>query len=126
MKKIVALMIPSFVVGLYTAFVVMCMWNWFAAPALNLSEITYLNMLGLIWLMSLLSGNNQKADDFKWKTLFTTIEFCIPDDKREEALETINGLQENVWIEVVGHISGQIVVNTITLVLGFILHSLVI
>ena len=54
MKHIVWLWIPSLAVGVYTAFVAMRMWNWFAVRPLNLPSISFLEMVGLVWLIKIL------------------------------------------------------------------------
>lgn len=53
-KKLVAVYLFSMLGGLYVAFVAMNMWNWFIVPALHLSDISFLLMLGVVWTIGLL------------------------------------------------------------------------
>ena len=116
--------VAAFFVGLYTAFVAMCMWNWFAVQALNVPSISFLQMLGLVWLLSILT-NRPDQDEIKWKSLFAIIEQCVPQEKQEAMADAIHEIQENIWVDLSGKIVGQIIGNTITLILGFVLHSFI-
>jgi hypothetical protein len=53
MMKYVATGLVALIVGIYTTFVAMYMWNWFAVPIFNLPYISFLQMLGLVWLIGL-------------------------------------------------------------------------
>lgn len=121
MKKVLLLFIPALLVGTYTAFVAMCMWNWFVVTALNLPTISYLQMLGLIWLIGLVT-DKANPDGYKWKVLLTTVNSSLPDEKREAVSEALQDLNDNLWVDMAGLISGQLIGNTITLFLSYILH----
>ena len=113
--------VVAFIVGIYTSFVAMCMWNWFAVGILHAPNVSFLQMLGLIWLINLLI-NKQDTDETRWKILFTSIELCVPQEKQELLSDVMNDFKENFWVDLWGKIAGQIIGNTLTLILGFILH----
>ena len=70
--------------GLYTAFVAMCYFNWFAVRVLNVNNVSYLEMLGIVWLFGLFKArdksekNNDKIDydthsDIFWGETFAIV-----------------------------------------------------
>jgi len=111
-------------IGLYTAFVAMSLWNWFAVRALNVNSITFLEMVGIVWLISLFTDHTNK-DESKWKILFSAIEACVPDHNREMLAATIEEHKENIWTDAFAAAFGQVAGNTLTLALGFGLHVLI-
>lgn len=124
MKHMAWVWIVSLLVGVYTAFVAMCMWNWFAVPVLNVSKASFLQMLGLIWLIGILI-NRPSADDYRWKSLFAVMEACLPDDKLQLAHYAMDEQNDKIWIDVMGTVAGQLVGNSLTLGLGYGLHLLI-
>jgi hypothetical protein len=124
MKQMTWAWIPPLIVGVYTAFVATCMWNWFAVRALNVPSISFLEMVGLVWLIGILI-HRPNTDEGKWKMLYTAIDACVPDHKREMLSEALREQTNNIWIDVLTISFAQIVGNTTTLILGFGLHSLI-
>lgn len=127
MGKTIKYILPwvvAFIVGIYTSFVAMCMWNWFAVQALNAPSVSFLQMLGLIWLINILFNQHDNQEG-RWKILFTSIELCVPQEKQGLLSDAMNEIKENFWIDLWGKIAGQFIGNTLTLVLGFILHSFI-
>lgn len=126
-KKILNLIL-MFSIGilnsLYTAFVAMCFWNWFAIKALNISSISYPEMVGIVWLISLFTyrGNN---DESKWKVLLAAIEACVPEHNRLLLTEVLEEQLENMRRDIALVAFERFVNHTITLVLGFVLHTLI-
>jgi hypothetical protein len=112
-------------VGLYTAFVAQCFWNWFAVPVLHVSEVSFLEMLGLLWLIQLLTSRHPAADDKRWALLASLIELCVPPERQQELSELREGNPLATMIEGFSAVFGQVVGNTVTLVLGFALHLLI-
>ncbi len=126
MKKIWTL-ISALLVGVYSAFVAMCMWNWFAVQALNVPNVSFLQMIGLVWLISILVNHNQSdKDETRWRMLFTIIERCVPEEKREIISGAIAEFKYNLWDDVWSRIFWQIGAKTITLILGFVLHLFIV
>lgn len=115
-------LLVSFPVGFYTAFVAQCFWNWFAAPVLHIPEISFLQMLGILWLIQLLTSKATAGDDGRWELLFSVIELCVPQDKLEELKERADGSTVISTLKAFTAVFGQIVGNTLTLVFGFVLH----
>jgi hypothetical protein len=108
-------------IGLYTAFVAQCLWNWFAAPALRLPEISFLHMLGLWWMIALLIRSSAEREIRTLVFLVGITDLCVPPEKtkeREELIEStpLGELIAGLW---------QIIRNTLTLALGFGLHLLI-
>jgi hypothetical protein len=112
-------------VGCYTAFVAQAYWNWFAVPALHASEVSFLQMLGLIWLIQLLASRPTGADDTRWRLLASAVELCVPAERQEELAELSKPDSVHGWYEGFSQVFGQLVGNTFTLVAGFVLHSFV-
>ena len=105
-------------IGLYTAFVLECYWNWFAVPVLHFESVSFLQMLGLLWLVQLLI-NPASDDDEKLKKLTSLIVMSIPEEKQAEIAETmkVDDVMENIF-SVIGKLSQ----NTVMLGLGYLLH----
>jgi hypothetical protein len=108
-------------IGLYTAFVAQCFWNWFAAPALRLPEISFLRMLGLWWMIALLIRSSAEGEMRALVCLMGITSLSVPPEKATELKELAdpNPLYElmlGLW---------QIIRNTATLALGFGLHLLI-
>jgi len=109
--------------GIYTAFVAMCFWNWFAVRVLNINIISFPEMLGIVWLISLFTDQTNK-DESKWKILFSVVDACVPDHNREMLAETMAGHKENIWMDAFTAAFVRIAGTTVTLVLGYGLHVL--
>jgi hypothetical protein len=108
-------------IGLYTAFVAQCFWNWFAAPALRLPEISFLHMLGIWWMIALLIRSSAEGEMRALAFLVGITRLCVPPERTKELEELMDSrpLDElilGVW---------QIIRNTLTLALGFGLHLLI-
>ena len=110
-------------IGMYTAFVVaQCFWNWFAGPALRLPEISFLQMLGLWWMIDLLIRPSSDGEKRTWALLASITELCVPPERVTD-LEELKDV--NPFVELIQGLSGafgKIVGNTLTLALGFGLH----
>jgi len=112
-------------IGLYTAFVAMCLWNWFVVPMMNLSVIGFFHMLGIVWLIGLFAQESNQ-DDYKWRLLYAVLELCVPSDRRDELSETLHEQKDNIWGYVISTAFGKLIGNTTTLALGFGLHILIV
>jgi hypothetical protein len=126
-KKMVATWFIAFGVGLYSTYVTLNLWTWFAVPILHLPSLSYLQLWSLMLLASiLLRGNFQtisEGEKGKWVTLGTAIEMCIPDEKQGVWKEYWDGEPARMLLEGFGAVVGAFFSNTLVLVLGFILHS---
>jgi hypothetical protein len=108
-------------IGLYTAFVAQCLWNWFAAPALRLPEISFLRMLGLWWMIALLIRSSAKDETRGLVFLVGVTRLCVPPERTTELAELMDSRLLDELILGLGQISR----NTLALALGFGLHLLI-
>ena len=108
-------------IDLYTAFVAQCFWNWFAAPALRLPEISFPKMLGLLWMMALLIRPSAKGEIRTLAFLVGIARLCVPPERSTELEELMDSRHLDELMLGLMHI-GQ---NTVTLALGFGLHLLI-
>jgi hypothetical protein len=126
-KKMVAMWIIAILVGLYSTFVALNLWTWFAVPILHLPSLSFLQLWGLMLLASALTrGNFQTSSDSekgRWATLGTAIEMCIPDEKQQTWKEYWDMEPARVLMESVGGVISALVGNSIVLTVGFILHA---
>ena len=126
-KKMLAAWIVAFLVGLYSTFVALCLWNWFAVPILHLPRLSFLQLWGLMLLASaLMRGNFQTSsgtETGKWTTLCTAIEMCIPDDKQQTWKEHWQMEPVQAVMDSIEAILGTFATNTLVLILGFILYA---
>ncbi len=122
--KFIASYLVALPVGLYTAFVAECYWNWFAVPALHVSEVGFLPWLGLWWLIGLFRNNDSSVENKRWKILISAVELSVPAEKRDELNEMVELETEGLgqFMDIFGMVFGQLVGNTISLALGFGLH----
>jgi hypothetical protein len=100
------------------------MWNWFAVPALHVPSVSFLAMVGLVWLIDLLIDRTD-TDEFRWKAVDAVIDVCVPDHKRQQLMDTLKQLEDDVWIDIATNVFAKLVANTSILVLGFGLHVLI-
>ena len=107
------------VLSLYRAFVAMCMWNWFATKAFHAPRVTYLEMLGVVWLVGLLINKPGSWETLRWKRLYGAFDPLVPEDRKDVSSTTINERKEGMWFELANATFDELVSNTITLVLGF-------
>ncbi len=123
--KVFGALLVGLPVGIYTAFVAECFWNWFAVPALHVSEISFLQWLGLYWLIGLLKGRSSDEEDNRWISLMSVLELCIPEEK-QQALKDLRETEADLdLLKAFWLVSAQVAGNTFTLTLGFILHLIV-
>ncbi len=121
--KWLGLLLITLPVSLYTAFVAQCFWNWFAVPTLHVSSVSFLEMLGLLWLVQLLTSRPSGSDDSHWGLLASLIELCVPAEKQKELADLSSPF--SVFIEECSAVFGQVAGNTVMLVLGFVLHLVI-
>jgi hypothetical protein len=112
-------------VGCYTAFVAECYWNWFVVPALHASEVSFLQMLGLIWLLQLVTSRSTAPEDKKWQLLASAIELCVPPEKQEQLADLTKPNSLDLFLQSFSQVFGQLTGNTFMLVAGFVLHMFV-
>jgi hypothetical protein len=77
----------STLVGFYSVFVLMQLWNWFAVPLLHVSEASYWLIYGLSMLFGLMTGVGEQdnpAHERRWNALFLILNACVPEQKMED------------------------------------------
>lgn len=109
------------VVSLYTTFVAMCYWNWFLVRAINVNQINYFEMLGVVWLIGIFTSKHDE-NEYRWKILFSCIDACVPRENVEMLKETIKSHNENIWWNALFGSIGILFGNSFTLALGYVLH----
>jgi len=124
-KNFILLYGISMVVGLYTTFVLVILWDWFAVPAFHVSEISFWVMYGLTMLIGVLRpSENDIQGEHRHKIVAVMLDACVPADKREEVIEELKGFEEEIWWKAGWKVFGQIVTNSLTLGIGFVIHVL--
>jgi len=124
MKKPLVSIIVGLLNGLYTAFIAMCFWNWFAVRVLNINSISFLEMLGIVWLISLFTSQTIN-DESKWKALFSFVEAGVPEHNRKMLAIAVEEHKDNIWTDALTAAFSRTVDNTMTLIFGFGLHILI-
>lgn len=110
-------------VGLYTTFVLQNLWNWFVATTLNVSQISYWQMFGFNILLQMLFERNGFAEDARWHRMVTMVYACVPADRKGEVDETLKEETENVWLNAGVEVFGKLIGSTVTLGLGWAVHT---
>ena len=62
------------------------------------------------------------TEETKLNFLIRIVELCVPNERKHEIDEIINSMKENLWSDLAIKIFGQFGGNTVTLILGFVLH----
>ena len=129
-KKFATTWMVSILVGFYSAFVLMEMWNWFAVPLLHVSESSYWLMYGVSMLFGLMTGasdgeQENPVHERRWEPLFIALDACVPEHKSEEVREEVRSETEGIWTAVGIMIFGKVLSRSLTLGLGFVVHLLI-
>ena len=128
-KKILGFFGIGQLVRLYTAFVVQCLWNWFAVRALNVPEVPYWTVFGLLILLDLVQREQPDVSESpQWRSQLVMLEACVPDDKRPSVVAAIKAQTDNMWTELgykaIGAVIGKLFSNTLALVTGWAIYTL--
>src|SRR3989442_6521097 len=126
MKKYAIHCIIALLGGVFSAFVLMNLWNWFVTTVFHVSEISFLQVLGLSLVIQLFTGDhNQFGEKFKWDILMRMLEHCVPDDKKQALKEELKEVEEGFGLELGLMIFSQLSTTTAVLGFGFVIHLLV-
>jgi hypothetical protein len=62
-------------VGAFRAFVLMLMWNWFVSPVFHTANISFWQVLGLLWLVQVFVGEGEEDldENRRWERLFAIL-----------------------------------------------------
>jgi len=124
-KKFAISWTVSTLVGFYGVFVLMQLWNWFAVPLLHAPVASYWLVYGMSMLFGLLTEKAENpADERRWSALFIILDACVPGHKLEDVKEEVRSETENIWSDVGLAIFAKILTASLTLGLGFVVHTL--
>jgi len=71
----------------WKAFVVECLWNWFATEPLHVSPLSYLQAVGICMLIYLFKshvGDTDEKNEERWKKLMVYVDASVPGENRQE------------------------------------------
>ncbi|MGB6974588.1 MAG: hypothetical protein WBD67_07895 [Terracidiphilus sp.] len=124
-RNIILLYGVSMIVGLYTTFVLTALWGWFVSPAFHVNAISFWVMYGLTLLIGLFrsTGSDIEADN-RHKIVAIALDACIPAERLEKVTEKLRVVTEQVWYGAAWKVFGQIIGNSVTLGIGFLVHVL--
>jgi hypothetical protein len=125
MKKQLLFALVVFMTGFYTTFVLMSLWNWFLAPALHTAGVSYWMMYGIQLIWDTLSARKLKdpLEQRKWDGLFIALEACLPNEKRAQVDEALEGTEKIVWLDLQRKVFGDTMGQTVVLALGCGVHA---
>ena len=112
------------IVSFYTAFVLMNLWNWFGAPALNVGPISYWQMVGLNWLVAALLERDTFQEDKRWERAMQMMQASLPEGVKADILEEFKNDNEYALFEAGWRVGTRVLTNTLTLGLGWLVYSL--
>lgn len=125
LKNFILLYGVSIIVGLYTTFVLVRLWDWFVVPAFHVRSIAFWVMYGLTLFVSAFRSNGDDVEvEQRHKIVVTLLDACVPDDKREQVKGQLQEFAEEIWYQAGSKVFIQIVANSLTLGFGFGIHLL--
>jgi len=114
------------VLSLYTAFVLMNLWDWFVAPTFNLSPISFWMMFGLTLVFRVFRNLGSGAESGKLRRLQkieAMVDACVPDAQREGLKEKFKKIEGPVWVQIMAPFD-SLLGETFVLGVGFAVHKL--
>ena len=94
--------------GVFRAFVLMNLWNWFVTAVFHIPAISFLQVWGISLVIGLFSFDSNRfvTEQKRWNVLMTTLEHCVPEDKKEdlrqELKDNLGDEMTDVWASVGG------------------------
>ncbi len=82
-------------------------------------------MFGINIFLGLLKNPSDIEEAQRFKILTTALDACVRDDRRDELKEQLDDLNKQIWWDAGWKVFGQLVGNTLTLGLGFLVHTFV-
>ena len=114
------------VLSLYTAFVLMNLWDWFVAPTFNLSSISFWMMFGLTLVVRVFRSQGSGAESWNRRSLQkieAMLDACVPDGQREGLKQKFKKIEGPVWLQVMAPFD-TLLGETFVLGVGFAVHKL--
>src|ERR1700746_3894012 len=89
-KKFAVTWAVSTLVGFYTVFVLLQLWNWFAVPLLRVPEARYWLIYGVFLAFGLLTNDaDNPAHERRWNSVLIILNACIAEHKMEDVTEEV-------------------------------------
>ena len=85
--------------------------------------VSYWQMYGLNMLVFMLFERSAFVDQEHWKRALMMLYACIPYEKKEEIDSELKEENESVWMKIGTEIFGKVVGNTVTLGIGWAIHT---
>jgi hypothetical protein len=115
--------IGGLLLRLYKAFALMYLWTWFVAPIFHISDITYLEALGLLLVIAICgSPVDTNANQQSSRVIITVLDFCIPDEKMDGVKRAMEEMSNGVWLQLALMFFDDAVATSLLLVLGWGIH----
>ena len=113
-------------VGLYKAFVLMQLWNWFVSPIFHISSISLFQAIGLFFVVALCTNHWHELELEYWsKRMMALLECYVPDDKKERAKLVLERSDDEGWRALSIMHFNDLGSTTIILVLSWVIHAYV-
>ena len=124
MRKLALTFMAGILVAAYKAYALMLMWNWFVSPVFHIGSISFWRTLGLLWMVQLFVGeiSDSSAETWAWESAFLILDYCVPEEKKEDLKRAMKEKEDSVWLNVALVILGQAAGVTLTLALGWLVH----
>jgi hypothetical protein len=124
-KKFIMGYVVGLFVGAIRAFVLMNLWNWFVSSTFQITQITFLEALGLTLLAQLILDNGQEFSDMqRWTLLMRVLDFCVPDDNKEYLSQAIKEIKDSIWMEATIGVFTSVCGYAVLLAFGYLIHLL--
>jgi hypothetical protein len=125
--KTIASWIARSVIGLYTAFVLQLLWNWFVTAAFHVPRISFVVMYGILIILDLLADNlsDELTQHLQFKALSIAVDACVPESKQEAVREALEVETAGLPLLLGLQMFRRAVGTTFAFVLGAIVHLFV-
>jgi hypothetical protein len=125
MTRFASYFLVGVLVGIFRAFVLLNLWNWFVTAVFHVSAISFLQVLGLSLAIQLFTGDGDKTEEnVRWGIAMRALELCIPAEKMEDYKLAMKEMEEGVWSEAGIMLFSQVFGNAFVLGFGFVIHWL--
>ena len=81
-------------------------------------------MYGLVLIIGMFTSNaGDSEQEYRFKTLVTCLDACVPEDKKEWVREQLDDQQRGIWADIGMKVFWRIIGATFTLVIGWVIHT---
>lgn len=115
--------VVGLLVGLYKAFVLTHLWNWFVSPVFHISSISLFQTVGLFFIVAVCTEHDAFGHEYWSKRTLSVLDFCIPEDKKDQAKRLLADNEEESWRELGMFRFNELAATTTALVLGYGIHA---